>query len=136
MSGIITPPFKQAVLLPFLKKPSLDRNVLQNYCPVSNPHFLSKFLEKVVLQQLSDHLKATDTFQPFQSAYIADSITETLLLKVTNELLMACDQGSVSILLLLDLSAALDTLWRNTLLTRLRLSFGIYGVVLVGVLFD
>ena len=123
-------PFKQAIVLPLLKKPNLDRNVFKNYRPVSNLHFLSKILKKVVLQQLSDHLNATDTFEPFQSAYRADHSNETLLLRVTNDLLMACDRGSVSILSLLDLSAAFDTLDHNVLLKRLRLSFGISGVVL------
>ena len=65
------------------------------------------------------------THEPFQSAYRADHSTE-----VTNDLLMACDQGSVSILSHLDLSAAFDTLDHNIPLKRLRLSFGISGVVL------
>ena len=43
---------------------------------------------------------------------------------------MACDQGSVSILSLLDLSAAFDTLDHNILLKKLKLSFGISSVVL------
>ena len=130
VSGIVPPPFKQAIVLPLLKKPNLDRNVLKNYRPVSSLHFLSKILEKVVLQQLSDHLNATDTLEPFHSAYKADHSTETLLLRVTNDLLMACDRGSVSILSLLDLSAAFDTLDHNILLKRLTLSFGISAVVL------
>ena len=125
-------------MLPLLKKkqpkkktqqqqqPNLDRNVLKNYRPVSNLHFLSK-----ILQQLSDrYLNAADTLEPFQSAYRADHSTETLLLIITNDLLMACDQGSVSILLLLDLSAAFDTLDHNILLKRLRLSFSISGELL------
>ena len=74
--------------------------------------------------------------------YRADHRTETFLLRVTNDdLLMACDQGSVCILSLrLDMSAAFDTLDRNILLKRLRLdhsillkrlrlSFGMSGVV-------
>ena len=44
VSGIVPPPFKQAIVLPLLKKPNLDRNVLKNYRPVSNLHFLSKIL--------------------------------------------------------------------------------------------
>ena len=64
------------------------------------------------------------------SQHRANHSTETLLLRVTNDLLMACDQGSVSILSLLDLSAAFDTLDHNILLKRLRLTFGISGVVL------
>ena len=104
--------------------------MLKNYRPVSNLHSLLKILEKVVLQQLSEHLNATDTLEPFQSAYRADHSTETLLLRVTNELLMACDQGFVSIMSLLDLSAAFETLDHHILLKRIRLSFGISGVVL------
>ena len=104
--------------------------MLKNYGSVCNLNFLSKILEKVVLQQVSDHLNATDTLEPFQSAYRADHRTEILLLEVTNDLLMACEQGSVSILSLLNLSAAFDTLDHNTLLKRLRLNLGISGVVL------
>ena len=130
MSGIIPPSLKQAIVFPLLKKPNLDRNVLKIYRPVSNLHFLSKILEKVVLQQLSDHLNATDTLEPFQSAYRADHSTEIVLLRVTNDLLMACDQGLVSILSLLEMSAAFDTLNHNILLKRLRLSFGLSGVLL------
>ena len=124
------PPFKQAVVLPLLKKPNSDRNVLKNYRPVSNLHLFSTILEKVVLQQLSGHLNATDTLEPFQPAYRADHSTEIVLLRVTNDLLMACDQGLVSILSLLDMSAALDTLDHHILLKRLRLSFGLSGVLL------
>ena len=104
--------------------------MLKDCCPVSNLHFLSKILEKVILQQLSDHLKATDTLEQFQSAYRADHSIETLLLRVTNDLFMACDQGAISILSLLDLLAVSDMLAYNILLKRLRLSFSISGVVL------
>ena len=105
--------------------------MLKDRCPVSNLHFLSKILEKVILQQLSDHLKATNTLEQFQSAYRAGHSTETLLLRVTNDLFIACGQGAVSILSLLDLLAVSHMLPHNILLKRLRLSFSISGVVLL-----
>jgi len=52
---------------------------------------------------------------------------ETALLKVNNNLLTACDQEKCAILVLLDLSAAFDTVDHTILLERLRGRFGIQG---------
>ena len=61
--------FKQALVTPLLKKPSLDPELCKNYRPVSNLSFVSKVLEKVVVAQLNKHLKENDLEEPFQSAY-------------------------------------------------------------------
>ena len=61
--------FKQASISPLLKKPSLDRNVLKNYRPVSNLPLLSKILEKVVSKTLSSHRANNSLNVPLQSAY-------------------------------------------------------------------
>ena len=66
----------------------------------------------------------------FQSAYRKCHSTETALLHVVNDLLQASDRGCVSILSLLDLSAAFDTIDHNILITRLRSTFGCSGIVL------
>lgn len=49
--------YKKALLSPLLKKPTLDRNVINNYRPVSNLPFLSKVLERIVARRLQDHLR-------------------------------------------------------------------------------
>lgn len=46
-------------------------------------------------------------FRPFQSS-------ETVLIKVTNDLLFSSDCGCMSLLAILDLSAAFDTIGHNT----------------------
>ena len=73
--------FKTAAVTPLLKKASLDPNCLQNYRPVSNLPFLSKILEKVVLEQINNHKTANDLNEKFQSAYRKYHSTETALLR-------------------------------------------------------
>eukprot|EP00745_Piridium_sociabile_P023788 TRINITY_DN3715_c0_g1_i1.p1 TRINITY_DN3715_c0_g1~~TRINITY_DN3715_c0_g1_i1.p1 ORF type:complete len:1177 (-),score=226.07 TRINITY_DN3715_c0_g1_i1:25-3555(-) len=129
-SGVVHASFKHAIVTPLLKKSNLDPNVLKHYRPVSNLPFLSKALERAVLRQLLDHLTRWDMLEPFQSAYRAFHSTETALLRVVNDLLWACDRGEVSVLSLLDLSAAFDTIDHQILLHRLQTSFGLSGTVL------
>jgi hypothetical protein len=124
-SGSVPAAWKTAVVKPLLKKPSLDQNDLKNFRPVSNLPFWSKILEKVVLHQLNAHLEANGLLNIHQSAYRANHSTETALLRIVNDLLFALDQNKVSTLLLLDLSAAFDTLDHDLLLSRLEFSFGI-----------
>ena len=80
-----------------------------------------------MLHQLRGHLLANNPSETFQSAYRAHHSTETALLDVTNCLLGGVDEGWVSILTLLELSAAFDTLDHSILLTCLHDMFGISG---------
>ena len=50
--------------------------------------------------------------------------------KVYNDLLLAADEGDVSVLCLLDLTAAFDTVDYDLLMSRLEHQFGLRGVVL------
>ena len=47
-SGVFPLDFKDSLVTPLIKKPSLDCNILKNYRPVSNLSFVSKILEKIV----------------------------------------------------------------------------------------
>ena len=129
-SGTVPDSFKSAIVRPLLKKHNLDPNELKNYRPISNLCFLSKLLEKVVLNQLNFHLSTNNLLNPFQSAYRQSHSTETALLHILNDLLLATDSGKVSLLILLDLSAAFDTIDHTILLTRLQHTFGISDTAL------
>ena len=129
-SHIVPQCFKHALVKPLLKKANLDPNCLKHYRPVSNLPSLSKVLERIVLTQFLQHLQSHGLLEPFQSAYRKCHSTETALLRVVNDLLQASDSRCVSILSLLDLSAAFDTTDHNILITRLRSTFGCSGMVL------
>ena len=60
-----------------------------------------------------------------QSAYRTNHSTKTAVLKVVSDILLALDSGDLAVLVLLDLSAAFDSVDHAILLQRLRLSFGL-----------
>lgn len=128
--GYVPQSFKYAVIKPLLKKPNLNPEIIANYRPISNLPFISKVLERVVTKQLCRHLQENSLFETFQSGYRAHHSTETALIKVTNDLLLAADAGLASVLVLLDLSAAFDTIDHNLLLQRLECEAGIRGTAL------
>ncbi|KAK3506599.1 hypothetical protein QTP70_010866 [Hemibagrus guttatus] len=125
-SGHVPTAFKKARVIPILKKPALDPSDISNYRPVSLLSFLSKILECVVCNQLSDYLMQNNLHDPNQSGFKAAHSTETALLAVTEKLHAARSAKLSSVLILLDLSAAFDTVNHKTLLSTLR-SLGIYG---------
>ena len=65
-----------------------------------------------------------------QSAYRRGHSTETAVLKVVSDILLAADRGEVTLLSLLDMSAAFDTVDHDILIQRLHHSFGLRDEVL------
>ena len=65
-----------------------------------------------------------------QSAHRPFHSTETALSKVYNDLLLSADDGQVSALCLLNLTAAFVTVDHSLLMLRLECQFGLRGVVL------
>ena len=120
---------KSAIIYPLLKNPSLDPNVLKNFRPVSNLSFISKIVEKVVAARIQEHMENNDLLDPLQSAYRPAHSTETALLKVHNDIVTAVDKGSGVFLVLLDLSAAFDTVDHTILLDFLMTHVGLDGPV-------
>ena len=84
-------------------------NVLSNYRPVSNIPIISKLIEKVVVRRLTFNLNSNGLEDQLQSAYKKGHSTETTLLKVQHDIVSALDVNCVVMLVMLDLSAAFDS---------------------------
>ena len=108
-----------------LKKQSLSSGKFKNFRPISKLGFLSKVVEKCVAKQLIDYLDANGLIVLYQSAFRKLHSTETVLIRVHNDIAIAFDQKRSVILLLLDLSAAFETWDHCILLSRLSHRFGI-----------
>ena len=89
-----------------------------------------RLLERLFLRNIFDHVSSSPSFNSSQSAYRLDHSTETALLRLLNDIYSAADKKFRSLLILLDLSAAFETLDINTLIRRLEHTFGIVGPAL------
>ena len=123
-SGIFPDCWKEAVVIPLLKKPGLE-SLFKNLRPVSNLAYISKLTERAVFNQIYDHLVRSGLYPLLQSAYRRYHSTETALVKVANDILLNMNSQRVTLLVLLDLSAAFDTVDHAILLKRLTTDFGI-----------
>ena len=86
--------------------------------------------EKRHIKRLRDYISLTGLSTKFQSAYRPGHSTETALLRVHNDLVQHVEQGNCAMLILLDLSAAFDTIDQGILLFRLSNVFGIHDKAL------
>ena len=123
---------KNAILNPLIKEldESIDKDILKNYRPVSNLTFISKLIERVVAIRLETHMNIAGLYSTKQFGYKKNHSTELLLLNILNNLLKSCDKKMANVLLLLDLSAAFDTVDQNKLLKILQFEIGIKGSAL------
>jgi len=107
--------FKSADITPLLKK-DLDPADVKSYRPISKLSVISKLLERLVSLQLTKYLKDNNLLPDLQSVYRAMHSTESAVLKVLSDILLALDSGNLAMLTLLDLSAACDSVDHDTLL--------------------
>ena len=128
-SGCFPNDWKEAIILPLLKKARLD-SVFENLRPNSNLAYVSKLTERAVYNQMHEYMLQSGLYLLLQSGYRQYHSTETALLKVTNDILLNMNSQRVTLLVLLDLSSAFDTVDHGILLKRLSSKFGIGGEVL------
>ena len=109
---------KEASVKPTLKSGKNQQNV-ESYRPISNLSFLGKTIETAAKKQLIAHMEALNVLPEDQSAYSEFNSTETALCSIVSDLLEYMDNGKCAILILLDLSAASDTVDHKLLIDDL-----------------
>ena len=130
-SGVFPAEWKVADVRPLAKISNLDAcTAFENLRPVSNLSYVSKLIERTVFNQTNDFLNTQGLYPQDQSAYRKCHRTETALLRVTNDIMMNKNRQHVTLLVMLDLSSAFDTVDHCILLDRLNNEFGIKGRVL------
>ena len=130
LKGVFPRSMKTALVKLLIKKSSSDCNILNNYRPISNLPFLSKLIERAVAIRLKKYLFNNNLNELQLSAYKCDHSTEPALIRVKNDIMMSIDQHKAVVLVLLDLSAAFDTIDHGVLFSRLKVMFRLSGNVL------
>ena len=113
-TGVMPSHLKRAHVRPIIKKPGLDKDILNNYRPV-----------RVVAARLSAHMSECNLCVPNQSAYKPNHSVEAALVCVQNDILRAMDNQNIVIMLLLYVSATFDTVDHNVMLQRLTHDVGV-----------
>ena len=124
--GIFCEDWKEAIVKPLIKKIALGMEN-SNYRPVSNLCFISKVVEKVTLDQFNSHCQEHNLVPEYQSAYRKRHSCETSLVKLVNDILWNMENQLVTAIVILDLSAAFNTVDHDILLEVLEKCFGIVG---------
>ena len=121
---------KEAHITPILKALSLDFEVFKNYRPVSILSFISKLTERVVHSRLTSYLNENSLHSPSQFGYKKHHSCETMLLKLIDDILIGIDQKFGVIVLMVDLTAAFDTVDHSHLFNMLQFKYRITGAAL------
>ena len=117
--GIFPETWKRANVVPVHKKN--EKNMKENYRPISLLPILSKTLEKLIYESLYLHLERENLSNPNQSGFRPGDSTINQLLSITHLILEAFDYNptlevrSVN----LDISKAFDRVWHEGLIYKL-----------------
>ena len=105
-----------------LKKTAIP-SAASDFRPIALLSFLSKVLEKIVHDQISDYLDSKKIFDPRQASFRQHHSMQTALLRLTEDIRTGIDNDKqyLTFLLLFDFSKAFDTISPSKLLRKLIL---------------
>ena len=116
--GVFPDKLKCAKVTPIYKKD--NKNLLENYRPVSVLTSISKVFEKVMHKQLQDYLLKCNLLYTSQYGFLPRRSTELAALELLDLIISKMDNNDVPLNIYLDLSKAFDTLNHEILLYKLN----------------
>jgi len=126
-TGQVPADWKIAEVTPIFKKG--DKTLVKNYRPISLTSIVCKTLEKVVRQQLMQHMTENTLIAPEQHGFLEGRSCTTNLLSTMEKWTEALDQGQPMDAIYLDFAKAFDTVPHQRL-SRKLLSYGVEGQAL------
>jgi len=113
--------WRSAIIVPLLKagKPS---GAVKSYRPVSLTSCMVKLMERLMAERIYHTMESNSTFSKLQAGFRRGRSCDDQILKITQAIEngFQCKQMERSVLVLLDYSAAYDTVWRQRLLLSMR----------------
>ena len=97
---------------------------------MSNLLFLEKLIKRIISSRLNKHMVDNNLNSDYQFGYKKGHYTETLLVRLVNDLLLASDDHKHTLSMLLDLSAAFDTVDQTKLIAILHNEISIVGTAM------
>ena len=113
---------KIAKVLPLFK--SGPRNLVDNYRPISILPVISKILERVIYDQLSDYLESNDLITTSQFGFRRRYNRELAVTIFADRIRLAMDQHKLTDAVFIDLQKAFDTVEHSVFISKLPF----YGV--------
>ena len=126
--GCFPKKWKKANVIPIHKKN--EKNLLQNYRPVSLLPICGKLFEKIIFDNLYTYIFGNNFINDKQSGYRRGDSTVKQLVSITHEIYKAFDDGKELRAVFLDISKAFDNVWSEGLILKLK-KLGIDGEMIV-----